>query len=277
MSRSTDTPSIPNLPLKLDELRRRLESNAYTNYTNLSWLIKGGVLAAASLALIEISSSQSAAWITASRVFLWVASMGFVFVTYATWLRGSIFATANTNFLDVVYPVAMGLVEYGLFAILSPKAPISLPFSYLLFSLHALFAVLLTSNRLKQTTIKDFERDISEPDKIFPEGLPSEYIKWVGDDKRGARMLSAITFGVFVVMIYWKRFWTSPESAVYHMLFVTSLLLMAIFIIRQATSQYRRAVIYIARSARRRKGTKPWCFRQRHARRLSTVTKASNS
>ncbi|PYS21262.1 MAG: hypothetical protein DMF72_18030 [Acidobacteria bacterium] len=112
-------------------------------------------------------------------------------VTLTTWGRGVLLTNSRANVLDTLLPTLMGIVEFGLFAVLYPRKGLDgkdirwangtepwhlWPFAN---ALHALLAVFLVLNRIYNTDpIKDFEP------RLQP--LASQYMDWMRGDWKGA-------------------------------------------------------------------------------------------
>jgi len=206
---SEETDAIAT-PLSANELRQRLSSHMYTLYMNYSFLIKGGVFTLAALTLFHLASEPAtvSSWVL---FIFWCATLGFSIVAISTWSRGSLLTNARANMGDVILPLGMAVPEYVMFIVLDPTFTSSshlswalpCPWSiwYLAFSAHALFAVGLTFNRIRQTKVK---RDYS----IELQTLADEYLKWIKKDCASAAVVSFSSLVLFLSTITETSQWS---------------------------------------------------------------------
>jgi hypothetical protein len=162
--------------------------------------MKSVALAASSLVLLGLMADFSANW---PRLLPWLGSLLLVLLTHITWGRGALLTNSRANFLDSAFPLLMGTVEFLLFAILVP--PNLLPqetiqeawrWWFFVVAGHTGIAILLTSNRIKQTFPRvDYDSDLWD--------LADHYLRWTRGDRRGATLatLVAVTFGVLSIFV----------------------------------------------------------------------------
>jgi len=178
-------------PLTPEAVAARLLSYPHDTYLYVGSFMRSVALAAGALVLLEILSHKRYWW----RLLPWVACLLATIITLMTWGRGVLLTNSKSNIWDAILPLLMGISEFCLFAILSPKeywhpaTPVRAmqeddelgSWRYWLFvhAIHALLAVGLVANRLAQTDpVLDFDG------RLRP--LALEYVGWMKEDLRGA-------------------------------------------------------------------------------------------
>ncbi len=164
-----------SFPLTRDDVITRLRDYPRENFVFIGSVFKGIALTVAGLVLLQILTNLRLEWI---RLTPWIASMVAVFVTHITWNRGIILTNARSNILDMVFPMAVGVAEFFLFAILlQDKDHPTLWLNWLLCSgIHTAFGGAVASNRLHVTIAeRDFDKEIR--------ALGLRYLHWIRQDR----------------------------------------------------------------------------------------------
>lgn len=140
------------MQLNVSTVADRLRDYTASNYTYLYSLTKGVALATAAFVFLTLLDDPST---ELPRLVLWLASIGAVLITHMTAARGILLTSYRYNALDTIFPLAIGVVETMLFAILQPTAKHPLIWHHwsLLFAIHAFFAVGIVQNRLQLTLL----------------------------------------------------------------------------------------------------------------------------
>jgi hypothetical protein len=186
------------------QLWKRGSSDAY-NYLQISGYNKGVALAAAAVVGLAILSDRDK-W---PRATFWLASLMAITISYMTYGTGVLLNNDRSNVLDSIFPLAMGLVEFTLFAILlsdETKTPHLWRNWFLVIFAHAGLAVLLVANRISQTFVnEDFEPALRP--------LANLYVGWLRADQLGATLVALISLGCWALMTFavWPRW---PHRAV---------------------------------------------------------------
>ena len=174
-------------PLSLRTVTERAENFTRDNYVFLGSVIKGFVLAAATLAGVKIFSDPRANW---PQAVLLVCSFPAVIVSQVTWARGVLLTNARANIWDTVLPLWMGLMEFTLFGVITPDKQVSSMMWhswFLILALHSLGAVGLVVNRVKLTDVEaDFEEPLRE--------LAKRYMGWMKANLIGASIGTVLSF-----------------------------------------------------------------------------------
>lgn len=172
------------------------------------------------------------------RLLPWVVSLLATMVTLTTWGRGVLLTNSKANVWDSVLPMLMGIVEFGLFAVLAPryfgseeedlgkdhvKEWLGKKFPrlrdrsksfrenfhawhlwFFLLALHTLLAVFLVKNRIANTDIlNDFEPKLC--------CLATKLKGWIDDDKFGAIMATIFSTISGVLMVWFIQKYKSAE------------------------------------------------------------------
>ena len=185
--------------LPADVLQNRLREYVANHYLMLISVIKGVVLYAAGYTLLAIVKNPAN---VVPRLALWLASLaGALF--YVTWARGMVLTNEKYNLGDAIWPLAMGIVEILLFAILAPDnaSPLFWWNWYLIFAAHSFCAFLLIGNRLRQTdAIADYDGSLKSESGKSMQDLAVEYEGWVENDHRVTRGFCIVGVVVWAVM-----------------------------------------------------------------------------
>ena len=114
--------------LPADVLQNRLREYVATHYLMLTSITKGVVVNAAAYTLLAIVRDPAN---VVPRLALWLASLAGALFSYVTWARGMVMTNEKYNLGDAIRPLAMGIVEILLFAILAPdnSSPLSEAFT----------------------------------------------------------------------------------------------------------------------------------------------------
>lgn len=163
--------------LDIETVRQRLIALPRDDYLQVGGLMRGVTLAAATVVLLEtLSPTHSASrW---PLLFAWATSFVIVILTYTAWARGTLLANSRGNVGDILWPLLVGVAEFSLFAVLSPKIvdPDIWGAWLLVLSCHALFAAALVQNRICCTHVaSDFSADLQE--------LADRYLFWLRRDR----------------------------------------------------------------------------------------------
>jgi len=224
------TTTIKALPLTEQMLRERLKDHVYLMYLNFSFFIKGAVVVVGGAAIYFILSTSGNDF-KLQQVALWITSFSFSLVTIATWSRGSAFTNARANPWDIVLPIALGMCEGLLFAVLAPSkdAPQVWVFWYLVYGLFATCAAGLVLNRLNQAHPLNYAADLRAKVK--------DYRKWLFEDIEGACGTAVLGFTAFIFCQCFP-FLQEPSAWPYHVAVGFFLTAVAIKLIKQSSSQY---------------------------------------
>jgi hypothetical protein len=181
------------MPLELNakEVAHRLQGYSRENYLLLANVIKGVVLGTATLSAIHIMADLGNNW---QKITPFICSTAAAITSYVTWTRGVLLTNSRSNTRDSVIPLLMGGVEISLFAVLQNDGPFIKPwhFWFSILGLHALLAVWLVKNRLKNTSPEDFAPDLRDFAK-------AEYEEWMKKDIVAAGkgfVMSSVFFGI---------------------------------------------------------------------------------
>ena len=243
MSDSNNDRRTIGRPLSFDDLQVRLSSHVYTSYMNYAFLIKSGVFTIAAISLYHILTEPSREFTIVLFIF-WFASFTFAVVTVSTWSRGAAMANARANVGDVVFPIAMSIPEYLFFIAIDPAyakqdLPVmSTPWTiwYLFFSLHALGACALISNRLRETDIgRDYTADLRP--------LAEAHIGWARKDRGGAFVSMMVGLFIFTSSTTYLskvpfNVFQSPLASLIHAVVGMAIIGLGFFIIWRAHSRY---------------------------------------
>ena len=186
--------------LPANVLQNRLREYVANHYLMLTSVIKGVVLYAAAYTLLAIVRDAGN---LVPRLALWLASLAGALFSYVTWARGLVMTNEKYNLGDAIWPLAMGIVEILLFAILAPDnaSPLFWWNWYLIFAAHSFCAFLLIGNRLRQTdAIADYDGSLKSESGKSMQDLAVEYKGWVENDHRLTRGISMVGVVVWAVM-----------------------------------------------------------------------------
>lgn len=194
-------------PLQAATVLARLKDYPHDNYLAIGSIIKGIALYSAVVVGLEICHDRR----DCKRLIPWVTSLAAITVSYMTWGRGVLLTNSRANLFDSIVPFAMGLVEFALFGLLSPKQFPSAPGSvlpawrnwFLALALHPALAVCLVGNRIAQTHIvEDYEQQLRP--------LAEQYIGWMWNDFYGASIVAVLALAVW----FWsRREWIGEREA----------------------------------------------------------------
>jgi membrane protein insertase Oxa1/YidC/SpoIIIJ len=166
------------------------------NYLYIGSFMRSVALAAGSIIILEILAGE-----LLSRFILWFASFLAMMTSYTTWSRGILLTNSRANLWDIVFPLLMGIDEFCLFAILSPKYflvdsinPLIWRWWLIVVGFHLLLAVGLVHNRIRNSSLlNDFEPEMQK--------LATEYHLWIRKDRKAAAAGAglAFVFGCFAL------------------------------------------------------------------------------
>lgn len=199
--------------LTADILRARFLSLTVQHYTNWAAIIKSGVFVVAATSAHKLSLGDLPLDDKSRLALLWLASLGPVIVTYATWTGGHLFATAKHNLLDHFLVVLFAIIEYMLFIIIERAAdkPSDWSFWYLAYSIHAILGFVLVVNRLSQLNIsKEFSPEIR--------GVAELHLRELRGDRWGPLIAALISLGLFTLLqtaTTWPKWTGSSDSVSY--------------------------------------------------------------
>lgn len=183
------------MQLDASMVAERLRDYTPSNYLYLYGLMKGVALATAAFVCLTFLDDRTTLF---PRLVLWFASIGVVLITHTTAARGVLLASHRYNVLDTIFPLAMGVVETMLFAILQPseKNPLIWHHWALLFTIHAMLAVGIIQNRLRLTVFEDFH------ESLHP--LAADLRSWLYKDRTGGASCEAAFFGLWLLTAVWQ-------------------------------------------------------------------------
>lgn len=221
-------------PLSSEIVRSRLRDYSRDGYFYIGSLMKGVALAAATLVLLEIFAGFNVLW---PRLLPWVTSLCALLVTYLTWSRGTLLTNSRANLGDAIFPLLLGIDEFCLFAVLSPRlVDASLwRFWFIVLALHAALAFGLVSNRLRAIRFNDdFESDLK--------GLTVDLRRWIETDRRETALGSAAAFifGALAVFLLPRWFGGRSYAIVYNLMTCPFLVILAYVTFR--SDRQRQAV-----------------------------------
>jgi hypothetical protein len=174
--------------------------------------------------------------------------MSFSLVTLGTWSRGAMLTNGHTNAFDNLLPFVMGVIEYAMFIIISPRiAPGFLwHWWYLFFFFHAALAVALISNRILQTCVmRDFVT------RLQP--LGDKYIKWLKGDRLGAASVAAVALVIFITTRSGHWFKT-PDAVWFHIACGAVIAGIGGRVVFMTANQYKTTVRILEKSLRAKVG-----------------------
>jgi hypothetical protein len=152
------------------ELAQRMREFVTTSYFTTMDLMGGGVIAIASVVLLEIVASESFSWL---RALLWITSL-LAFLVVRSFNRiGALLSSSAFNAGDHAYPVLIGFAEMCSFVFLTDRfanGPFAIGWAASLAGT-SLFSCLLIHNRIRQ--IKP-ARDYADDAQAFVEA----YTAW---------------------------------------------------------------------------------------------------
>jgi hypothetical protein len=217
-------------PLRRETIAQRLIDYPRDTYLYIGSFMKSIALGAGTIVLLEIFAGGKTSW---PRLLPWFGSLMATMVTHTTWSRGVVLTNSRGNVLDSVFPLLMGIIEFLLFGVLSPR--FSTPFAWrwwlIIVGLHALCGVALTHNRLRIIRIsQDFPDDLRE--------LGSELLDWVRHDRMEASAGAVLAFIVGTVAL---RFFPNDSGYdLWYSLLAVPFIAMFFIVVLRAGRQLRR-------------------------------------
>lgn len=174
----------------------RLRDYTPSNYVYLYSLMKGVALATAAYVSLTLLDDKAT---LLPRLVLWFGSIAAVLITHTTAARGIVLASHRYNVFDIIFPLAIGVVETMMFAILQPseKSPLIWHHWTFLFAIHAVLAVGITQNRLRLTVLNDFHESLRP--------LVTDFRSWLYQDRKGAAICAAAFFGLWLLTAVWQE------------------------------------------------------------------------
>jgi hypothetical protein len=220
-------------PITVEQVAIRLNNFPHDNYLYLGGFMRSVAWAAGTLVLLEILTNFRDYKL---RLLPWIASMLATVVTVTTWGRGVLLTNSRASLGDIFFPILMGIAEFCLFAILSPRRIVDQDddadngvqlWHYWFFAqaAHALLAVLLVLNRIYHTDpINDFDKTLQP--------LATKYMEWMRGDVIGASIGTVLFTGLGFLTIYlMRRAKKSPDSRRLFNAICAGLILIPIFIV----------------------------------------------
>jgi hypothetical protein len=180
-------------------VQTRLRDFVFINYTQLGFATTSGALAFAGGTLIPIIKESGISFFP--RIGFLIAGFCITMISLTTWNARSIFCgSARLSVGDALWPLAMGLANFVLFATLLPGSD---PFLWQWFPLvavfHGFFGFMLTRGRLKITREGlDFESDLGK--------LKEMVIAEITSDKNGTIIFMAVSMVFFVTIQLCQRY-----------------------------------------------------------------------
>jgi len=242
--------TIAHIPLDRTTVTDRIQGYSYNNnYLYLGGIMKSVALAAGALVLLGLVADFSDNW---PRLLPWLGSLLLVLLTHITWGRGALLTNSRSNVFDSAFPLLMGIAEFLLFAILVP--PNLLPqetiteawrWWFFVVAGHAGLAIMLISNRIKQTFPRDdFDSDLWD--------LADQSLRWTRKDRWGATLATivAVTFGILSIFVLPGQ----PPDLQFRMWFWIMTSLMMVFFcipIYQADKQRNQIASLVLKSSAR--------------------------
>jgi hypothetical protein len=183
-------------PLTVEVVADRLINFPLDRYLYIGSIMRGVSLALGSYVLVEILRDWKTYW---RRIFPWIGALLATMVTLTTWGRGVLLTNSSANVGDAFFPLLMGIIEFGLFAILSPQKSLKdgrldhelelLGTWFLVLGTHSFLAFLLVSNRILQADfVKDFEPNLRQ--------LANELMQWMDNDRLGSSICAPLFYAV---------------------------------------------------------------------------------
>lgn len=169
--------------LKRKIVAKRLNNYLLDNYLYIGSFMKSVVFAMSTYVLFQIVIQIDNNW---PRLLPWLVSLLATLVTHMTWGRGILLTNSRGNVWDSVFPLLMGIAEFGLFFILSPveKQPNLWQWWFFVLAIHAFLAVGLVHNRIGNTQSEDFSDDLQD--------LAREYQTWMFEGRKGALIATVL-------------------------------------------------------------------------------------
>jgi hypothetical protein len=156
-------------PLTSADLEERHHSFTRERYQFVGGLNKSIALGVGTVTGLVILLHLESFW---PRGVLWVASLLALVVTHLKWEQGSVLTNARGNATDLILPIALGILEVGLFLVLIPEilpraetasAQEAWRHWFLVLAGHGLLGWGIVRNRLRNV---DVERDFSSQLKL---------------------------------------------------------------------------------------------------------------
>jgi hypothetical protein len=186
------------LPLTSKEVADRLRDYSRENYLLLANVIKGVVLASATVTAIHVLTDLPHNW---QKITAFACSGAAAFISYITWTRGVLLSNSRSNTRDVVLTFVMGGSEVLLFSFLCTDCGFPAPWHFWFFVLaaHSGLAVLLVKNRIRNTRPDDFDQELLEL-------VHDDFVHWMKDDILGASIGTGISVlaGCLICLFWWK-------------------------------------------------------------------------
>jgi hypothetical protein len=201
--------------LTLEELATRLKNYPHDQYLYIGGFMRAIALAAGTIVLLHLVVNSRKDW---PLLLPWCGSLLATTVTLMTWGRGILLTNSQATIWDTLLPLGMGILEFCLFAVLSPTQCIIPGYNHEDYSvgnlkrwnywfcfsaIHAALAIALVHNRIVNTHI---DQDFAAP--LRP--LAGEYVQWMKADMMGATkgtvMLLVSGIAVLLLRRRFRRF-----------------------------------------------------------------------
>ncbi|MEN2790397.1 hypothetical protein ABC974_12230 [Sphingomonas oligophenolica] len=182
-------------------VQSRLRDFVFINYSQLGFASTSGALAFAGGSLIPIVKDGGSSFLP--RIGFLIAGFCITMISLTTWNARSIFCgSARLSVGDALWPLAMGLANFVLFATLLPGSdPLVWQWFPLVAVFHGFFGFLLTRRRLKITCQDlDFESDLSD--------LKEMMIIEVKSDNSGTIIFMVVSMGFFIAIQLCQKYQT---------------------------------------------------------------------
>jgi hypothetical protein len=167
------------------ELAQRMREFVTTSYFTTMDLMGGGVIAIASVVLLEIVASENLNWL---RPLLWISSLLTFLVARAFNRIGALLSSSAFNAGDHAFPVLIGFAEMCSFVFLTDRfadQPFAIGWAVSLAGT-ALFSCLLINNRIRQIKpAKDYAEDA--------QSFVGAYVKWHKQGRWGTMSWCAVS------------------------------------------------------------------------------------
>ena len=188
-------------PLTPEILRSRLREYPRDGYLYIGSIMKGVSLAAGTLVLLEILADLGVLW---PRLVLWLTSVVAVMVTYLTSNKGILLTNSRANLGDSLLPLLVGINEFCLFAVLSPRMVSSSLWRMwlIVLAVHALMGLGLVYNRYRI-----MKKHGTELENL--EDLSKKLIDWAKTGVRNTAWGAATAFAVGSLAIFVLPSWVT--------------------------------------------------------------------